>query len=413
MVSLRVICEGLCLSYSKSELESGRGMKSIARKGRKPRALGRAKGAALAEALVDSAVTVDRAVAELRRGLPVVVQPARGTASLVVAAELASPAVLDALKRWSGKAPRALLTHHRAATLKIRLYTEDAVAVPLPREEAARAAQVLADPTRDLHNPLMGPWQAERAPLPVAAKAGVKLAKIAGLLPAVVEVAMETRAAVRLATRQGLMRVGVGDIERHDDAPNFKIAARARLPLAGAEDTHVLAFRPTNGGREHLALIIGAPEPPGPVLVRLHSECLTGDLLGSLKCDCGDQLRGAVAAIGKAGSGILLYLAQEGRGIGLINKLKAYELQDQGFDTIEANERLGFEADERGFAAAAEMLKYLGFASVRLMTNNPDKVAALSRFGVAVVERVPHSFPTNPHNEAYLATKKAKAGHLT
>lgn len=388
-------------------------MKSIAPKGRKPRASPRAKGSALAGALLGGAVAVDRAAAELRRGLPVVVQPPRGAASLIVAAELASPTVIDALKRWSGKAPRVLLTHHRAATLKIRLYTEEVVAVPLPREEAARAAQVLADPTRDLHNPLMGPWHAERAPLPAGAKAGVKLAKIAGLLPAVVEVQMEARAAERLAAREGLARVRVADIEGHDASPSFKISARARLPLAGAEDTHVLAFRPTNGGREHLALIIGAPEPPGPVLVRLHSECLTGDLLGSLKCDCGDQLRGAIAAIGQAGSGILLYLAQEGRGIGLINKLKAYELQDQGFDTIEANERLGFEADERGFAAAAEMLKYLGFASVRLMTNNPDKVAALVRFGVEVVERVAHSFPTNPHNEAYLATKKAKAGHLT
>lgn len=388
-------------------------MKSIALKGRKPRASPRAKGSALAGALLGGAVAVDRAAAELRRGLPVVVQPPRGAASLVVAAELASPTVIDALKRWSGKGPRVLLTHNRAATLKIRLYTEEAVAVPLPREDAARAAQVLADPTRDLHNPLMGPWLAERSPLSAGAKAGVKLAKISGLLPAVVEVPMEARAAERLAGREGLMRVRAADIEGHDTSPSFKIAARARLPLAGAEDTHVLAFRPTNGGREHLALIIGAPEPPGPVLVRLHSECLTGDLLGSLKCDCGDQLRGAIAAIGKQGQGILLYLAQEGRGIGLINKLKAYELQDQGFDTIEANERLGFEADERGFAAAAEMLKYLGFASVRLMTNNPDKVAALSRFGVEVVERVAHSFPTNPHNEAYLATKKAKAGHLT
>jgi GTP cyclohydrolase II len=353
--------------------------------------LRRVKGAARTKALTSGAVAVDRAAAELRRGLPVVVQAPRGAASLAVAAELASPAVLGALARWSKKAPRVLLTHHRAATLKIRLYTDEIVAVPLPREEPARAAHVLADPTRDLHNPLMGPWQAQRAPSTAAAKASVKLAKIAGLL----------------------LAVSVADVERHDAVPAFKIAARARLPLAGADDTHVLAFRPTNGGREHLALIIGAPEPPGPVLVRLHSECLTGDLLGSLKCDCGDQLRGAIAAIGKAGSGIVLYLAQEGRGIGLINKLKAYELQDQGFDTIEANERLGFEADERGFAAAAEMLKYLGFASVRLMTNNPDKVAALSRFGVEVVERVPHSFPTNPHNAAYLATKKAKAGHLT
>ena len=204
------------------------------------------------------------------------------------------------------------------------------------------------------------------------------------------------------------------DIARYDGriAATLTPVARAKLPLADAPNTRVVAYRPASGGNEHLALIIGEPEPPGPVLVRLHSECLTGDLLGSLKCDCGDQLRGAIRVIGNHGAGVLLYLAQEGRGIGLINKLKAYELQDQGFDTIQANERLGFEADERIFAAAAEMLKQMGFTSVRLLTNNPDKVEALKRYGIEVVERVPHAFPANPHNEAYLATKKAKAGHV-
>jgi len=262
---------------------------------------------------------------------------------------------------------------------------------------------------------MMGPWAAERKPLSGVAKAGVRLAKIAALLPAVIEAPVAARAVAGLMEREGLVAVKADDIVRYDVSAGvaLKTVARARLPLADAEETRVLAFRPANGDREHLALIIGSPEPPGPVLVRLHSECLTGDLLGSLKCDCGDQLRGAIAAIGKQGSGILLYLAQEGRGIGLINKLKAYELQDQGFDTIEANQRLGFEADEREFATAAEMLKYLGFASVKLMTNNPAKVAALSHFGIDVVERVAHAFPTNPHNAAYIATKKAKAGHLT
>jgi GTP cyclohydrolase II len=389
-------------------------MKSIARKRPAKRARGTviAKGT-LAERLLGRAVAVDRASAELRRGLAVLVQPARGAPSLVAAAEFASPALIEAFAAWSGVKPRVLLTHQRAATLKIRLYTDEVVAVPLPRDDAARAAQALADPTRDLHDPLMGPWQALREPLPGGAKAAIKLAKIAGVLPAVIEVPLKAAAAKRLGARENFPIVRAEDVEGHHGAVAFKIAARARLPLEGAEDTRVLAFRPTNGAREHLALIVGAPEPPGPVLVRLHSECLTGDLLGSLKCDCGDQLRGAIAAIGRAGHGILLYLAQEGRGIGLINKLKAYELQDQGFDTIDANQRLGFEADEREFAAAAEMLKYLGFSSVRLLTNNPDKVAALSRHGIEVVERVAHSFPTNPHNEAYLATKKAKAGHLT
>jgi GTP cyclohydrolase II len=392
-------------------------MKSIARPDRTKRAKSKAKvnpSTTLAGRLYGTAVAIDRAAGELRRGLPVVVCAGRA-ASLVAAAELAGPALIEALAKWSGAPLHVLLTHHRAATLKIRLYTEEIVAVKLPREEAARAAQVLADPTRDLRDPMMGPWNAERTPLSATAKASVRLAKIAELLPAVIEAPVATRALPALIKKEGLIAVQAEDIVAHDVSADVALTtvARARLPLADAEETRVLAFRPASGGREHLALIIGSPEPPGPVLTRLHSECLTGDLLGSLKCDCGDQLRGAIAAIGKAGSGILLYLAQEGRGIGLINKLKAYELQDQGFDTIEANQRLGFAADEREFAAAAEMLKYLGFQSVRLLTNNPQKVAALARFGIDVVERVGHSFPTNPHNEAYVATKKAKAGHLS
>jgi GTP cyclohydrolase II len=273
---------------------------------------------------------------------------------------------------------------------------------------------MLADPTRDLHDPLLGPWVAAREPLAATTLSSLKLLKLAELLPSAVEYRTSLRTARRLCSTQGLASVGIKDIEEHErnQHARFSIVARAQLPLANAENTRVLAFRPEGGGREHLALIVGAPEPPGPVLIRLHSECLTGDLLGSLKCDCGDQLRGAITAIGQQGSGILLYLAQEGRGIGLINKLKAYELQDQGFDTIDANKRLGFEADERRFAAAAEMLKFLGYSSVKLMTNNPDKVDALKQHGIDVVERVPHQFPTNPHNAGYLATKKAKSGHL-
>src|SRR5204862_1376731 len=140
---------------------------------------------------------------------------------------------------------------------------------------------------------------------------------------------------------------------------------------------------------EHLAIVIGDPPRDKPVLARLHSECFTGDLLGSLRCDCGVQLREAIAAIASAGCGVLLYLAQEGRGIGLINKLRAYRLQDQGFDTVQANERLGFESDERLYGIAARMLSLLGYKSVRLLTNNPLKVAQLKEEGVNVVERVP------------------------
>ncbi len=158
--------------------------------------------------------------------------------------------------------------------------------------------------------------------------------------------------------------------------------------------------------------MIGAPPTDKAVLTRLHSECFTGDLLGSLKCDCGSQLRGAIEAIAAEGNGILLYLAQEGRGIGLINKLRAYSLQDQGFDTLDANERLGFEADERLYGIAAKMLKTLGYRSVRLLTNNPDKMKGLEAAGIAIAERVPHAFAGTEHNRAYLSTKANRAGHL-
>jgi GTP cyclohydrolase II len=173
-----------------------------------------------------------------------------------------------------------------------------------------------------------------------------------------------------------------------------------------------VAFRPLDGGTEHLALKIGQIDFDQPVLVRLHSQCLTGDLLGSLRCDCGDQLQGAIKEINAAGGGILLYLAQEGRNIGLINKLRAYALQDQGLDTVDANLALGFDADERLYRPAAEMLRQLGVGSVRLMTNNPEKLGQLEACGIKIADRVAHVFPSNQHNERYLATKAQRSGHL-
>jgi GTP cyclohydrolase II len=253
---------------------------------------------------------------------------------------------------------------------------------------------------------MKGPFEPIREKLPEAFAASVKLAKLAGLLPAVI--------VCRAGARGNGVAVCVRDILSYekDAATSLKLVTRALVPLEGAEQAELVAFRADDGAPENIAILIDRPPTPGPVLTRLHSECFTGDLLGSLKCDCGQQLRGAVQAISKAGGGVLLYLAQEGRGIGLINKLRAYKLQDQGFDTLEANERLGFEADERLYAIAAKMLALLGYKSVRLLTNNPDKVAGLRAAGVAVTERVRHAFPANLHNRAYLQTKADKAGHL-
>jgi GTP cyclohydrolase II len=174
----------------------------------------------------------------------------------------------------------------------------------------------------------------------------------------------------------------------------------------------VHVFRPADGSEEHYAIEIGSPPRDKPVLARLHSACFTGDVIGSLKCDCGPQLNGALARMGAEGAGVLLYLNQEGRGIGLANKMRAYSLQDQGFDTVEANHRLGFEDDERDFRIGATILRRLGFSAVRLLTNNPRKVGMMQAAGVEVAERVPLMVGENPLNARYLATKAAKSGHL-
>jgi len=371
-------------------------------------------GKSARELAASAAHRVERAAGELRRGRPVLLRAARaGESAVVLSAETASGAVLDAFAEMLGR-PMLALTHHRARTLKIRLYTPDVVCIGVPEDASMDAIRAIADPTFDLARPLKGPFDTARGPLPESAGAAVKLAKLAGLLPAALLFPVKAGIRKRLVLDDGLSEVPVAAIGAFDAdaARTLGLAMRARVPLVGAENAELAAFRPRDGGPEHYAVIIGAPPQPGPVLARIHSECFTGDLLGSLRCDCGDQLRGAIRAIAESGGGVLLYLAQEGRGIGLMNKLRAYRLQDQGFDTMEANERLGFEADERLYAIAAAMLKLLGYGSVRLLTNNPDKVAALETAGIRVIERVPHAFPDNDHSRAYLATKARKGGHL-
>jgi GTP cyclohydrolase II len=245
--------------------------------------------------------------------------------------------------------------------------------------------------------------------------AALKLVKLAGLLPAALTARLEAAPddLRRWSAERGWPLVAAEEIlvYEHRASITLRPVSRARIPLGAAEDVQLVAFRPSTGSTEHLAIIIGQPQPHEPVLTRLHSECFTGDLLGSLRCDCGDQLRGAIAVMAAAGNGVLLYLAQEGRGIGLLNKLRAYHVQDDGFDTVEANQRLGFEADERLFLPAAKMLELLGFTRIRLLTNNPEKVAGLEALGIEVVERVPHAFPAQTHNESYLATKARRSGH--
>jgi GTP cyclohydrolase II len=358
---------------------------------------------------------VERAKSDLRRGYAVVVDGGQSGAVAVLAAEQLTPESLAALTNAAGPALMAL-TEKRAAVLHIKPSGHEVILLPVPEGMAAAAIRDLADPTADLDHPLRGPFQRLKGDPGPAAGAAVRLCKLAQLLPAAVIVPLDGPDVAAWADEHDLLCVSAGAIARHegDSALAMREIAAARVPLEGAEDARIIAFRPPDGGLEHLAILIGDPAggtADRPLLTRLHSECFTGDLLGSLRCDCGEQLRGAVREIAAAGGGVLLYLAQEGRGIGLVNKLRAYRLQDQGFDTIEANERLGFDADERVFLPAAEMLKHLGFTHVKLMTNNPEKVAGLEACGITVTERVAHAFPSNSHNEFYLATKKKRSGH--
>lgn len=352
---------------------------------------------------------VERAADELRRGLPVVLDDPEGRRLCVLAAEFASPDRLAALASLASGPPDLVLTHDRATTLKLALYTPGVVLVPVMGHVDAGVIQSLADPARDLADPLRGPFSPRRTGAFRTHEAAVRLAKIARLLPAVIAVLVPADGAPATAVRCPIDPILDYDVA---DAKALRLVTSAKVPLADAENTHILAFRPRDGGTEHLAIVIGDPPRPGPVLIRIHSECFTGDLLGSLKCDCGDQLRGAIAQIAADGAGILLYLRQEGRGIGLINKLRAYQLQGQGFDTFEANQRLGFRFDERLFLPAAEMLRLMGYRSVRLMTNNPEKVEGLAQHGITVVERVPHAFEANDHNAFYLSVKASKGGHF-
>jgi len=351
---------------------------------------------------------IARMGSDIRIGVPVVVHDGDQSA-LVLAAEVLTPSRLAEL-RALGPDMQLALTAHRAEILRVAAYDGDLVRVVMPKDADAYWSHAMADPSRDLESPLKGPFRTLRDGSADIHRAGIALAKRAHLLPAVVVLPIEN--AEKLARDFGLNRIAASDVLKLADVTGLHEVSTARLPMSVSEKGRVHVFRPLDGGEEHYAVEIGNPSRNEPVLSRLHSACFTGDLLGSLKCDCGPQLRTALVQIGAEGAGVLLYMNQEGRGIGAANKMRAYALQDQGFDTVEANHRLGFEDDERDFRLGAEILKAMGFNAVRLMTNNPAKVAMMEASGVRVAERVPLKVGKNAHNAGYLATKASKSGHL-
>jgi GTP cyclohydrolase II len=366
--------------------------------------------------------TVERCLAELRRGGAIGLT-GRGFAGIALSAEMveeASFANLQAASPEGVEGPRLVLTASRAADLGLMPpggAGRTLAICKLPAAIGAEAIRQLADPTTETPDtPALGVALTDDLPLQLA-EGAIDLAKAARLLPAAIMISLPPDALPNWVDESFVLDCTGLAAHQRALAGSLRRVGSARVPLHGAENTEIIAFRPADGGKEHLAIVIGNPKPTQPVLIRLHSECFTGDLLGSLRCDCGDQLRGAIETIAQSGpertgSGIVLYLAQEGRGIGLINKLRAYNLQDQGADTLEANLQLGFGADERVYQPAAEMLRQLGFTAVRLLTNNPEKMSGLEQCGIRVVERVPHIFPSNEHNTHYLVTKARRFGHM-
>ena len=375
--------------------------------------------------IIRAKTSVERAISDLRRGaLILLFDPLKRTAAIIQAAELSTAKGLELISRLAGSEPSVVITNRRSAAIRLNTETRQVISVSIPSQGGIELVHRLANPIFESQGGFDPINQKELDNLPVVPEAtdglapkAVQLVKFARLLPSIILSRIPYAEMTRLSGWSKSDSLLAVDARLIDSLPEMRAqrlvkAVSAQVPLIDSEETRLIAFRPVDGGEEHVAIVIGDPDVTQGVLVRLHSQCLTGDLLGSLRCDCGDQLRGAIKAISEYGGGVVVYLAQEGRDIGLVNKLRAYNLQDLGSDTVEANPQIGFEVDERIYAPAAEILKQLGIKKVKLLTNNPNKIDQLASTGIEVVERVKHAFPPNPHNREYLKTKAAKTGHL-
>ncbi|MEG3080928.1 MULTISPECIES: GTP cyclohydrolase II RibA [unclassified Halomonas] len=355
---------------------------------------------------------IERAIFDIRRGLPVVVKA--GDQQLLVQA-LEGGESVNELTRLSGSRPSLVLTRHRLDAMGVSI-TSDAAYLPLAAQmdegalHTLAVAQVAPGDAPTLLSGLQPAGTAERAAL--------ALMRRALLIPAALIAVVGDKAAEGIAQQLAkgeLLAVDASDAESClNGAPGMlKRVSEARIPLEDAAESRFVLFREPDGLREHVAVVIGRPEAhTEAVPLRMHSACLTGDLFGSLRCDCGEQLRNAVADIEAMGGGVLLYLAQEGRGIGLANKLRAYTLQDDGLDTVDADQMLGFGDDERDYAVAVDMLHALDISRVQLLTNNPLKMQALSEGGIEVVARQALYGRLTDQNHRYLNAKATRAGHF-
>jgi GTP cyclohydrolase II len=344
----------------------------------------------------DAHLAQDRAAAELRAGRPLLVE-AEGEAVLTAALDGASPSLFQVFA--SLKDAALVVTGQRARMMG--LHVDHGVAFPLAGLDLQAAKHLASDPR------LKAPeaWS-EAGP---AALGAVDLCKQALLLPAVLAAPLSADA--ELPARLQRYRLEVPADAASAPYP-LEIVSEAQVPMASGVTGRFMVFRGGPAPRDQVAVVVGDPDRSKPVLVRAHSACLTGDLFGSLRCDCGDQLDNALARLAEEGGGVLLYLDQEGRGIGIGNKMRAYALQDDGFDTIDADAVLGFSADERRYDYAASILHKLGYRRITLLTNNPEKIGGLTRAGIEVVGRQPLFGAVTVQNNNYLRTKETRARHM-
>ena len=347
---------------------------------------------------VSGQIKVERALAEIRSGRPVVVCGPQGNLIATPVEALDEAMALDLEALATGRA-RLLLAAPRLR--RLGLERQEAGALALPKLDLTRIAHLSVETEARIDAPVSA--------LSVQDEAALELMRLAFVLPAVV-----VFPAAQAAHLDTLIQVSAADVQDYRAAQTheLKLISRAPVPLEGAQDSEFVVFRGGEGLRDQVAVVVGRPDLSKPVTVRLHSACLTGDLFGSLKCDCGDQLRHTARFMAENGGGILLYLDQEGRGNGLSNKIRAYRLQAQGYDTYDADEVLGFDHDQRGFAFAATMLKQLGVSIVRVMTNNPVKIAALEDAGLTVAADQRIIGRQTDQNVRYLASKRDRAGHF-
>jgi len=353
-----------------------------------------------------------RLVSDLRLGLPIILQNSNGYFIAVAIETLHENKINEIVNLSVENRLELAITNRRAEILKARLYNKKVARLEIKKTADLKFLQATADPAQDLDYPFKGPFNSIRGGDFLLAEVAVDLCKKARLLPAalIVKISEETK---KLLIANQISHALVEDLSKQ--SYHFDLLSNlssAKLPLSGQTDVELTVFRDLTELSEHYAIVFGDPKNCENVITRIHSACFTGDLLGSTKCDCGEQFRKAIAILRKEENGILLYLNQEGRGIGLANKMRAYHLQNIGFDTVEANHRLGFEDDERDLEMAAKILKSMNINKIKLMTNNPKKIDLLTKNGIKISKRIPLIAKANPKNKNYLETKARKSGHL-